>query len=60
MAFELATADYLFDPHASDNITRDEDHLAHFIELLGPIPSSIIFNGRNWHKFFDENGRLDF
>ena len=35
MAFELATGDYLFEPHSSAEYTRDEDHLAHVIELLG-------------------------
>ena len=28
MVFELATGDYLFDPKASDEYPRDEDHLA--------------------------------
>ena len=34
MAFELATGDYLFEPHSGDNYSRDEDHIAHIIELL--------------------------
>lgn len=45
MAFELATGDYLFEPHSGDTYSRDEDHIAHIIELLGPIPKSIIFSG---------------
>ena len=28
MTFELATGDYLFDPKASEDYSRDEDHLA--------------------------------
>ena len=35
MAFELATGDYLFEPHSGENYSRDDDHLAHIIELLG-------------------------
>lgn len=35
MAFELATGDYLFEPHSGENYSRDEDHIAHIIELLG-------------------------
>ena len=31
MAFELATGDYLFEPHSGDDYSRDEDHLAHII-----------------------------
>ena len=35
MAFELLTGDLLFDPRAGDGYSRDEDHLALMIELLG-------------------------
>merc|ERR1719370_1490316 len=41
MAFELATGDYLFEPHSGEDYTRDEDHLAHIIELAGHIPRNI-------------------
>ncbi|CAH2015287.1 unnamed protein product [Acanthoscelides obtectus] len=41
MAFELATGDYLFEPHSGEDYCRDEDHLAHIIELLGNIPRRI-------------------
>lgn len=45
VAFELLTGDYLFDPRGSDEYSRDEDHLAHIIELLGSIPPHNIFAG---------------
>ncbi|CAH1393905.1 unnamed protein product [Nezara viridula] len=51
MAFELATGDYLFEPQAGEDYTRDEDHLAHIIELLGPVPRYIINSGK-WSEFF--------
>uniref|UniRef100_A0A8C6V0E9 non-specific serine/threonine protein kinase n=1 Tax=Neogobius melanostomus TaxID=47308 RepID=A0A8C6V0E9_9GOBI len=35
MAFELATGDYLFEPHSGEDYSRDEDHIALIIELLG-------------------------
>ena len=38
MAFELATGDFLFEPHAGASYSKDEDHLAHMTELLGEIP----------------------
>ena len=38
MAFELATGDFLFEPHAGASYSKDEDHLAHMSELLGEIP----------------------
>merc|ERR550514_2111551 len=42
MIFELVTGDYLFDPKASEEYPRDEDHLALFIELLGNMPAKLI------------------
>lgn len=56
LAFELATGDYLFDPHAGDNYSRDEDHLAHIIELLGTIPPSVLFRGKHGLKYFNSYG----
>ncbi|KAL5291203.1 SRPK2.2 family protein [Megaselia abdita] len=58
LAFELATGDYLFDPHAGDSYSRDEDHLAHIIELLGTIPSALIFRGKHALKYFTKYGSL--
>lgn len=58
MAFELATGDYLFDPHSGDNYSRDEDHLAHVIELLGAIPPSLIMRGKHGLKYFTSYGHL--
>ncbi|XP_055696076.1 SRSF protein kinase 2 isoform X3 [Lutzomyia longipalpis] len=58
LAFELATGDYLFDPHAGDNYSRDEDHLAHIIELLGNIPPSLVFRGKHGNKYFTSTGHL--
>lgn len=57
MAFELATGDYLFEPHSGDNYCRDEDHIAHIIELLGPIPKKIISSGVMANLVF-KNGDL--
>uniref|UniRef100_A0A6I8S2M9 non-specific serine/threonine protein kinase n=1 Tax=Xenopus tropicalis TaxID=8364 RepID=A0A6I8S2M9_XENTR len=32
VAFELATGDYLFEPHSGENYSRDEDHTAQIID----------------------------
>ena len=56
MAFELATGDYLFDPHSGENYSRDEDHLAHIIELMGTIPTSLIMRGKHGLKYFTSYG----
>ncbi|KAH6928855.1 hypothetical protein HPB50_020444 [Hyalomma asiaticum] len=58
MAFELATGDYLFEPHSGEDYSRDEDHLAHIIELLGEIPRHIAFSGRYSREFFTKRGEL--
>ena len=57
MAFELATGDYLFEPHSGDDYSRDEDHIAHIMELLGPIPLHIAHAGRYSKEFFNRRGR---
>ncbi|VVC36519.1 Protein kinase domain,Protein kinase-like domain,Protein kinase, ATP binding site,Serine/threonine- [Cinara cedri] len=58
LTFELVTGDFLFDPHSGPSYSKDEDHIAHIIELLGPIPLHVIHNGRNANTFFRENGNL--
>ncbi|XP_028968296.1 SRSF protein kinase 3 [Galendromus occidentalis] len=58
MAFELATGDYLFEPHSGADYSRDEDHLAHVIELLGEMPRGIAFSGKYSHEFFNKKGQL--
>ncbi|CAM4760823.1 unnamed protein product [Rotaria magnacalcarata] len=58
MAFELATGDYLFEPHSGDDYNRDEDHIAHIIELVGPMPLEIAHSGRYSKEFFNRRGQL--
>jgi serine/threonine protein kinase len=45
MAFELATGDFLFEPHSGDDYTRDEDHCALISELLGQFPLDVALSG---------------
>ncbi|TRY70378.1 hypothetical protein TCAL_02880 [Tigriopus californicus] len=58
MAFEMATGDYLFEPHSGEDYSRDEDHLAHIIELVGVIPRNIVHSGRYSRDFFNRRGEL--
>lgn len=58
MAFELATGDYLFEPHSGEDYTRDEDHIAHIMELLGPIPLPFALSGRYSREYFTRRGEL--
>ncbi|KAM8867990.1 SRSF protein kinase 3-like isoform 1-T1 [Synchiropus picturatus] len=56
MAFELATGDYLFDPQSGGSFTREEDHIAHIIELLGPLPSQFALSGKKSKQYFNRKG----
>uniref|UniRef100_A0A8C4HCR8 non-specific serine/threonine protein kinase n=1 Tax=Dicentrarchus labrax TaxID=13489 RepID=A0A8C4HCR8_DICLA len=58
MAFELATGDYLFEPHSGEDYSRDEDHIALIIELLGSIPRKLIMAGKYSKDFFTKKGDL--
>nr|XP_005995499.1 PREDICTED: SRSF protein kinase 1 isoform X2 [Latimeria chalumnae] len=58
MAFELATGDYLFEPHSGEDYSRDEDHIALIIELLGRIPRKLILAGKYSKEFFTKKGDL--
>merc|ERR1719249_297163 len=58
MAFELATGDYLFEPHHGEGYTRDEDHLAHIIELCGKLPKHIALSGKFSKNLFKKNGSM--
>lgn len=51
--FELITGDYLFDPHDGKTFTKDDDHLAQIIELLGEYPQDdYLLNCKSTPKFF--------
>lgn len=58
LIFELATGDFLFDPHNGDSYDRDEDHLALMIELLGPVPAEFRTRGTHTRDLMNENGEL--
>ncbi|XP_061912830.1 SRSF protein kinase 1b [Entelurus aequoreus] len=58
MAFELATGDYLFEPHSGEDYSRDEDHIALIIELLGKVPRKLIKAGKYSKLFFTKKGDL--
>lgn len=58
MAFELATGDYLFEPHSGEEYSRDEDHIALIIELLGKVPRKLIVAGKYSKEFFTKKGDL--
>lgn len=58
MVFELLTGDYLFDPQSGSKYSKDDDHIAQIIELLGRIPPQILLTGKWTMEFFNRRGEL--
>ena len=52
------TGDYLFDPQAGQVWSREEDHLALIIELLGDFPKFMYNSGKSALNYFDKKGKL--
>uniref|UniRef100_A0A8C6Z3U0 non-specific serine/threonine protein kinase n=1 Tax=Nothoprocta perdicaria TaxID=30464 RepID=A0A8C6Z3U0_NOTPE len=58
LAFEMATGECLFDPRPGKYFSRDDDHVARIIELLGKIPPQIALSWKKSTKFFSRPGAL--
>ncbi|KAL1947065.1 hypothetical protein VTO73DRAFT_14026 [Trametes versicolor] len=57
--FELITGgDYLFDPASGSRYSKDDDHIAQIIELMGEFPKSLAFAGKYSSDFFNRRGEL--
>ncbi|XP_053144445.1 SRSF protein kinase 1-like isoform X1 [Hemicordylus capensis] len=58
LAFELATGKRLFEPQAGQCFSRDDDHVARIIELLGKIPPKMDLFWKQASPFFRRQGAL--
>ena len=58
LSFCLPVYLYLTTFGSGEDYSRDEDHLAHIIELCGPIPRHIATCGKYSKEFFRKNGEL--
>jgi serine/threonine protein kinase len=59
IVFEMITGDYLFEPRQKDkSYSKDDDHLAQFIELLDRIPKNFALSGTESKRFFTKDGKL--
>ncbi|KAF8998297.1 hypothetical protein BDQ17DRAFT_1411141 [Cyathus striatus] len=57
--FELITGgDYLFDPASGSRYSKDDDHIAQIMELMGELPKGIAFSGKYSNEFFNRKGEL--
>ncbi|KDQ13686.1 hypothetical protein BOTBODRAFT_55926 [Botryobasidium botryosum FD-172 SS1] len=60
MTFELLTGEPLFQPQKHRNFTKDDDHIAQIIELLGDMPEQRKRGGVHCREIFRRNGKLRF
>lgn len=58
LIFELLTGDFLFEPQNGHSYSKDDDHIAQIMELLGPLPEYLMATGRNVRSFFNSRGEL--
>lgn len=58
MIFELITGDFLFEPRKGETYSKNDDHLAQIIELLGKMPKKFAIAGKYSKKYFTKNGSL--
>jgi serine/threonine-protein kinase SRPK3 len=57
--FELLTAEYLFDPQSQGQLfTKDDDHMAQIIELMGDFSLEAKMGGKYSRELFDHTGAL--
>lgn len=55
MIFELITGDFLFNPRPGQDHKKNDDHLALFMELLGPMPKKFAKQGSMFDHYFMQN-----
>jgi serine/threonine-protein kinase SRPK3 len=58
MIFELITGDFLFEPRKGDSFSKNDDHLAQIMELMGKMPKKLALSGRYSKKYFTRDGNL--
>ena len=56
--YELITGDFLFNPIRGENFSKNDSHLAKFMEICGKMPKNFVQRGEFWKKYFDKNGKL--
>ena len=58
IVFELATGDFLFEPRKGDTFSKNDDHIAQIIEMVGKMPKNFAMSGENSKKYFNKWGKL--
>lgn len=58
LIFELLTGGFLFEPNVGHSYSKEDDHLAQIIELLGQFPPYLLEQGKDKKKYFNRKGQL--
>ncbi|KAJ2799171.1 serine/threonine protein kinase, CMGC [Coemansia guatemalensis] len=58
LIFELLTSDYLFEPRSGSRYSKDEEHIAQIIEIVGPFPRKFALSGKFSSDLFNRRGEL--
>ena len=58
IVFELVTGEFLFQPEKGDTFTKNDDHVAKFIQTLGKMPKNFAKRGEYYNKFFTKEGKM--
>ena len=58
IVFELVTGDFLFQPEKGETFTKNDDHVAKFMQTLGKMPKNFAKRGEYYNKFFTKEGKL--
>lgn len=56
--FELLTGDFLFEPRSGKRHSKNDDHLAQMMELIGEFPRHVALSGRYSRDYFNSSGDL--
>ena len=56
--FELVTGDFLFQPEKGETFTKNDDHVAKFMQTLGKMPKNFAKRGEYYNKFFTKEGKM--
>ena len=56
--FELVTGDFLFQPEKGETFTKNDDHIAKFMQTLGKMPKNFAKRGEYYNKFFTKEGKM--
>ena len=58
IVFELVTGDFLFQPEKGETFTKNDDHVARFMQVLGKMPKNFAKRGEYYNKFFTKEGKM--